>query len=186
MSDRPSIYVAIALTLLGFASCSDDSDRPCTPEHYVAPTLVGDLYEYCFAGVDRTGDTLSMCLYLDTINLPSNNNHIPKLVLSSRPTNPIAGSDRLAFCFSDTLSAVIDPGLLAQSGWKVAISLAVIRYSPDYRGRCWRPSLVELDGHQKDATFLYDPSDTLGIYIHHVSIGDRPQASDPRGGLPYD
>jgi hypothetical protein len=162
----------LALPLLG--GCSGNPERPCRREPYSAPTLVGDLYDYCFSGVDRTGDTLSLCLHLDTVNLPSNNLDIQMLVLSSRRTTPIAGSDRLQFYFSDTLPDAIDPGILDQIGWKVVIPIAVVQYSKTSFTNCGFVPTVYIEGRVEGSNFLYDPIDTVGISIRHTGGTGQP------------
>jgi len=152
-------------------SC-DPGGKPCSPNPpYSALTLIGDLYSYCFKECDDCrGRAVDLQLYLDTVNLPSNNVEIQKLVLSSLPTTPIAGRDRLEFFFEGTLPDSIDPGILDQIGWKVRVTGATIGYCSDCYNDCGWVPILHITGSLDDVGFLYDPADTAGIYIK-VELG---------------
>lgn len=170
-----AMCLVVALGLSGCAGdrCVDQCEQPCQNEPYSARTLIGKLYSYCFKeGHDCRGRSVALQLYLDTVNLPSNNVAIPKLVLSSVPTDPIAGQDRLEFFFEGTLPEAIDPGILDETGWKVRVPEATIEYCTTcYNNFGWVPILI-LTGDMGNVEFLYDPEDRLGIYLQ-VDLGNQ-------------
>ncbi len=161
-------------------SCHEDPVNPFCPHGqwppYSAPTLIGDLNDFCFSGsVDCECYEVDLLLYLDTGNLPSANmpsdpSAYPHLTLSSKPTTPYAGSDRIGFDFSGTgtLPEEIDPGLIRQSGWKVEIHDATIRYCQSCINDCGLVPVIGLHGSLDNVNFRYDPLDTLAIYIHRM------------------
>ena len=168
--------VGFLVVLLALCGCGDETlcprrDEPCRNEPYSAPTLIGDLYSYCFSeSRDCNGRTVDVQLYLDTVNLPSVNQGGSFIVLSSVPTTPIAGQDRLGFNFEGTLPDSIDPGIVDQVGWKARVSGATIEVCPDCYTDCGRAYILSLTGRLEDVVFIYDPADTGGIYIR-VELG---------------
>jgi hypothetical protein len=159
----------LALVIWGCAGerCTDDGSGITLCEPYSAPTLIGDLYTYCFkesGGCE--GMKVDLLLYLDTVNLPSANLGNRVLILSSLPTTPIAdGNDRLAFLFEVPLPESIDPGIFNETGWKAQIEDAVIEYCKTCYADCGLVPIIQLRGTLEDVVFLYDPADTIGIYI---------------------
>lgn len=163
-----AMCLVVALVLSGCAGdrCVNQYEQPWQNEPYSARTLIGALYSYCFKeGHDCRGRGVALQLYLDTVNLPSNNVGIPKVVLSSVPTDPIAGKDRLELFFEGNLPEAIDPGILDETGWKARVPEATIEYCTTCYNACgWVPILI-LTGDVDNVEFLYDPEDTLGIYL---------------------
>jgi len=149
--------------------CLDDEGE-CRNERYNAATLVGDLYRYCYSGVDRSGDSVAVLLYLDTINLPTNNGGNPGIMLSSLETTPVAGRDRLGFEYDGSLPAEIDPGIVREVGWKVKSPAAAIRYCESCITECGLAPIIYLEGRVEELRFLYDPGDTMSIYIRHLGL----------------
>lgn len=146
-------FLAIALLTLAIwgcagERCTDDGCDHSLCEPYSAPTLIGDLYTYCFKESEGCGGMkVDVLLYLDTVNLPSANLGNKVLILSSLPTTPIAdGSDRLAFYFEEALPQSIDPGILDETGWKARIDDAVIEYCKTCHADCGLVPIIELHG----------------------------------------
>ena len=162
------LFLVLAISGCAGERCTDDGCRRNLCEPYSAPTLIGDLYTYCFTESEGCeGMTVDLLLYLDTVNLPSANANNEILVLSSLPTTPIAdGNDRLAFYFEEALPASIDPGILNETGWKIAIEDALIEYCKTCYSDCGLVPVIELRGTLGCVDFLYDLSDTVGIYIN--------------------
>ncbi len=156
--------VAMVAAILVVGGCSEKV-TDCHIKPYTAATPVGELYTYCFSGTDRSGELVSALLYLDTINLPSNNMGIATLVLSSLPTDPGAGADRLEYHFADSLSASIDPGILREFGWKVRIPAATIQYCQSCFTDCGLAPVIYVVGLVGSVEFVYDPGDTAEVFI---------------------
>ena len=110
--------VASALLLVGFCLVGGCANQvaPEPPD----PTMIDELTELCFSGsVDCEECSVNLLLYLDTMNLPGDSSMGERLILSSEPTTPISGADRLAVWVSPDLPPEIDPGLFFQLGWKI-------------------------------------------------------------------
>ncbi len=166
------VFCAAVMTMLCMivvAGCSRDHD-PCRNvkyEPYSADTLIGDLYGICY---DDTMDceecVVDVLLYLDTINLPSQNANANRIVLSSLPTDPGAHSDRLEFVFDGgSLPEEIDPTIIHQHGWKVQAAGAGIGYCKTCDTNCGLVPIIYLRGDVSILEFVHDPLDTLAIYI---------------------
>ena len=162
------LFLALAICGCAGERCTDDDCRRNLCEPYSAPTLIGDLYTYCFKESEGCeGRTVDLLLYLDTVNLPSANANNQTLVLSSLPTTPIAdGNDRLGFFFEETLPGSIDPGILNETGWKARIEDALIEYCKTCYSDCGLVPVIQLRGTLERVDFLYDPGDTMAIYIN--------------------
>jgi hypothetical protein len=103
------------------------------------------------------------------MNLPTHCQNSQALVLSSLPTTPVAdGNDRLTFNFTGQLPTDIDPGIPYQTGWKVLIPSASIKYCTTCYDCCGLVPIIYLRGDLVEVEFFFDPSDTLEIYIRHL------------------
>ena len=155
-------FLGVALAVLG---CSR---HECAGPDPIELTLIDELRDFCFCGSNDCEDySADLLLYLDTVNLPSQNNGHPWLILSSLPTAPIAdGNDRLGFEFVGTLGPEIDPGILDQVGWKIRIPCARIMYCDDCYTSDGLVPTIYLAGSLDGVEFLQDQSDTREIYIN--------------------
>lgn len=165
MTPKGLLLVSFVVVALAIPGCKyQDRVGPSPSE----PTLIDDLRDFCQSGPNVCeGYSVDLLLYLDTVNLPSNNKGQPWLVLSSLPTTPIAdGNDRLGFEFVGTLVPGIDPGIIDQTGWKLHVPDARIKYCETcYTNQGLVPKIY-LTGSLDDVEFMRDPTDTLEIYIN--------------------
>ncbi len=153
--------VASALVLVGFCFLGGCANQiaPEPPD----PTMLDELYELCFSGsVDCEECSISLLLYLDTMNLPGDSSMGERLILSSEPTTPISGADRLAVWVSPDLPPEIDPGLFFQLGWKTRVRHGSIEY---HYGRAPPPDWISVAAVLDSVDFVFDPEDTMQIYI---------------------
>jgi hypothetical protein len=104
-------------------------------------------------------------LYLDTVNLPTNNANIQKLVLNSNARWWYAVSERIEFWFSGTLSTDIDPGAIGARGWKVRIAGAELKYCDWCYTQGGLADIVFLRGNLGSTQFIYDPDDKVCTYL---------------------
>ena len=178
---RGSVFSTVlsSMTIVGLAFLSGGCDKehpsdPCAGglPHYSAPTLIGALYDSYFSGnTDWEGSSVDALLYLDTGSLPSRLSHFPKLILSSLPTTPAAGADRIEFGFRRTLPDSVDPGLVDQLGWKVRLSSVTLRRCETCYTNCGLAPILLLLGDLDSIQCIYDPTDTLQVYIHRSAHG---------------
>ena len=158
-----SVLLVVALSLL--AGCANQVG-PELPD----PTIIDELQELCFSGsVDCEECSINLLLYLDTFNLPGDDIWGEWLVLSSEPTTPIAGADRLALLVSSELPHEIDPGLFYQLGWKARVHHGSIEY---HYGRAPPPDYVSVAADLDSVDFVFDPEDTMQIYIDVQAGGE--------------
>jgi hypothetical protein len=169
-SQRMWAIAILLLLLLPLPSCHESPSEPRADW-----TLVSDLYDACFPRcLECAQSTVDALLYLDTINLPSQNVNIQKLVLNSDPQWWHHSSEMIEFHFTGTLPAEIDPGVVDERGWKVRIAGAALVYCDG----CWTDSgladVLFLRGDLSQVQFIHDPDDKVRTYL-------RRRAPDPRG-----
>jgi hypothetical protein len=160
---------AIALAICFVAVLSLNSGCSKTNESdFKVMTTLSELNDLCF-GSSTNCERLQavLVLYLDTVNLPSGNIGIQKLVLSSRPTTPIAsGNDRIEFFFEGSkLPEEIDPGIRDETGWKVRISSAGLEYCDTCFNESGLVDVIVLRGSLDNVEFIYDPGDEIEVFI---------------------
>lgn len=156
------LSVAALLLALWLMGCGTEAPE-ITPEQ----NLISDFTEYCFgADVDVDDLRIDARLVLDTINLPSANGDLNKLVLGCDPERPFGNRTLLEFRFPGILPADIDPGLADATGWKVTLrGVRASKCTTCYTNE-GLAHVVVLSGNIADVTFECDPQDTLGMYIH--------------------
>lgn len=99
--------------------------------------------------------TASGLLYLDTGNLPSSSNGEARLILCSSPPDGVCQETRLELRFEGgPLTADVDPGFNAESGWKV-------RFSELSVGWVEPPAMIVLNGRLGQLEFVFDPDEEL-------------------------
>ena len=159
-------YLPALLAISGvFSGCQEPTHRD--------RTLLDDLHHMCFyESVDCEQLEIDARLYLDTVNLPSYSTSAQRLVLSSLPTTPIAERDRIEFFIEgpDSLPSEIDPGILNQLGWKVELVSARLEYCDHCYHKAGLAKVIMIRGPLDCAEFLWDPDDTLAVYVETVEI----------------
>ena len=104
MSKRAVAILLGMVVLLGTIGCSEED----APER----NLVSDFIDYCYqSDVELSEVQINARLVFDTLNLPSANVGINKLVLGIDPAQPFGNRPFLEFFFPEALPAEIDPGL---------------------------------------------------------------------------
>lgn len=163
----------ISIMILGsvfLAGCEDDITEPECPDdgenYYSAQTQIGDLYEFCFGGNEECRDyALDLLLYLDTVNLNETPAAVPSFHLQSVPG---AGGqlDHVFFAFNDSVSSGFFDDVAGQTGWKAYISNARIDFCETCYTNCGLAKIIELSGEPGSVEFVFDPADTLEIFIN--------------------
>lgn len=159
---RAALLIVLLFSVFLADGCSENESVPRMV------TEIEELNDLCFhSSTDCEELQVDLVLYLDTVNLPSNNGDIRKLVLSSKPTYPIAdGNDRIEYFFDGSgLPEEIDPGILDEIGWKVGISSAEIVYCNSCFTNFRLAEVIWLSGSVDDIEFIYDPNDNIDIFI---------------------
>jgi hypothetical protein len=137
-------------------------------------TLLDDLHTLCFSGCVNCEElVVDVLLYLDTVNLPTNNVNIQKLILSSVSTTPGAnGNDMLEYFFRgpERLPPAIDPGILGKRGWKAKVVSARLRYCRACYTNGGLARVISAAGPLANVEFIYDPWDTLDIYVRTRAV----------------
>gem|GEM_PF-6952894 len=165
MTQRAIAILLGVVVLLGTSGCSEED----APER----NLVSDFIDYCYrSDVDLSEVRINARLVFDTLNLPSANAGINKLVMGIDPAQPFGNPPFLEFLFPEALPAEVDPGLAMQTGWKVSLrnvsaSKCTTCYTNDGLAR-----IVSLSGSIVDATFEYDPEDTLVLHITPEAVSE--------------
>ncbi|MCK4415431.1 MAG: hypothetical protein KAY32_17990 [Candidatus Eisenbacteria sp.] len=132
------------------------------------PTLLDALHRLCYyESVDCEQIEIDVLLHLDTVNLPSHSGPAQRLILSSLPTTPIAGTDRITFFIegADSLPPEIDPGILNELGWKVELVAVRLEYCDACYTNAGLLRILGIRGPLAHAEFIWDPDDTLALYI---------------------
>jgi len=150
--------------LLVIVGCSEED--PAIPPGPSEPNVISEFVDICYEeGVHVEEMNVSLRLVLDTLNLPSAIQDREVLVLGVDPENPFGRRISLEYNFSGQLSEQIDPGLIQQMGWKVAIQNATASRCTTCFTNDGLARVILLAGNLNDVEFEYDPEDTLGIFI---------------------
>ena len=165
------VSAAFVATIL-LAGCKEDpSELDCPEEgsdYYSAETEIGELYEFCFGSNEECRDyEVSLLLYLDTV-MPPPEKWDNWISLSSIPT--IGTQDHVAFSYQDTIPSDMYEQMFLQPGWKASISNAQIEFCETCFTNCGLAKIIQLSGDPASVEFIYDPEDSLGIYIDYKSI----------------
>ena len=162
------VFVVLSMLLVVLAGCSDD--EPASP-YVPPPNPVTDFVDYCYGpDVDVEALSVDARLVFDTLNLPTANAGINKLVLGVDPASPFGHPPFLEFFFAETLDESIDPGLAMERGWKVRLQgvsaeKCAVCYTDNGLAR-----VISLHGSIENVVFEYDPQDTLALYVRPTSL----------------
>ena len=160
--------VGVFLAAFLLSSCSGkEHDNPLSP--------VRVLHDLCFSGCDCATRTARVRLDLDTHNLPSINGGQQALLLTGRASARTDWRDIIWLTYEGTLPAEVDPGAAGQSGWKVEIRGAGIEYCRTCYTNSGLADIITLRAPLDSVQFLFDPADTLGVFIEvsDVELSDH-------------
>ena len=172
---RSTIICLVALLVYACSGCDDAEvvGFDCPDEgsdFYSADTKIGDLYEFCFGSNDECRNySLDLLLYLDVVNLP--NPEISSRYVSVQSVPGLGGSrDRLSFLYGDSLVGGAYDLMRGQPGWKAKMVNVNIEFCDECFTNCGLAKIIELVGNPEDVEFVFDPEDTLEIYIERTVI----------------
>ncbi|MDO9069589.1 MAG: hypothetical protein Q7W05_14200 [Deltaproteobacteria bacterium] len=154
-----SIVTLIATTYV--IGCNDsDGTRPDIPD-----TVIDNLYAACFADSGSCIDaTVSVKLYLDTINLP--NPAGGNLYLYMQAYSGVGGQHNvLAYEWPGSFPDSLLNELAGEQGWKVTLANMGIEFCDSCYDNGGYVRQIILVGPDSSVSFVYDPADTLEIFV---------------------